>query len=381
MAGGVASANAIMMTRESDLITDIATEAMDNAEAWEEQRLAGWDRARTVLDEIVIDATALSDKLQRIVEREGTRAGHAVTDAELAMTQNHREVLAMRLRVARRAQNFRNLVEDASGASQPAFTRYSHGAMAWDVASANAIMMTRVSDLIEGIATEARENAVAWEDQRLAGWERARTVLDDIVIDATLLTDMLQDILERENTGEGHAVTDIELAMAQNHRDVLAKRLRFARRAVNFRNLLEETSGASQPAFKKYRRGAAQPVNGDGAECVGSRVVNFTGSESTPMVQGPDTLRPLDAHLDNESGGQSEPFSSFSNSADESAEEGYDENTAELIWEIQAENIASAMEDHHSHFVPPAEPHVLDDASQLVGGLREGPTARTCSLR
>ena len=104
--------------------------------------------------------------------------------------------------------------------------------MAWDGASANAIMMTRMSDLIEGIASEALDNAEAWEGQRFAGWARARTVIDEIVTAATLLTDMLQDILEREETGEGHAVTDAELAMAQNHREVLAMRLRVARRAM-----------------------------------------------------------------------------------------------------------------------------------------------------
>ena len=104
--------------------------------------------------------------------------------------------------------------------------------MAWDGASANAIMMTRMSDLIEGIASEALDNAEAWEGQRFAGWARARTVIDEIVTAATLLTDTLQDILEREETGEGHAVTDAELAMAQNHREVLAMRLRVARRAM-----------------------------------------------------------------------------------------------------------------------------------------------------
>ena len=63
-------------------------------------------------------------------------------------------------------------------------------------------------------------------------WERAATVIDDLVIDAMLLTDVLHDILKREQTGEGHAVTNAELAMAQNHREVLAMRLRVARRAM-----------------------------------------------------------------------------------------------------------------------------------------------------
>lgn len=249
MAYGIASANAMKMLWECDLIGGILSKAVDNVEAlenmyllpWETPHFAGWDIARTVLDEIINDAQDISDRLQDILGREETGKGHAVTDAELAMSQLERKVLATRLRVATRAQDFRNLLEEASGASQPAFTRYRHGAMDRDVASANAIMVTRECDLIKSIATEARESAVAWEEQRLAGWERARTVLDDVAIDATLLTNMLRNILQRENTGEGHAVTDIELAMAHNHRDILE-------------NKLEEASGAPQPAFKKYRR-------------------------------------------------------------------------------------------------------------------------------
>ena len=105
-------------------------------------------------------------------------------------------------------------------------------AMTWVGASANAILMKRMSDLIEGIAAEALDNAEAWVGQGLAGWERAATVIDDLVTDAMLLTDVLHDILKREQTGEGHAVTNAELAMAQNHREILAMRLRGARRAV-----------------------------------------------------------------------------------------------------------------------------------------------------
>ena len=98
--------------------------------------------------------------------------------------------------------------------------------------SANAIMMAWTADLIEGIATEALDFAEAWEAQRLAGWDRARTVIFEIVIDANMSTDMLGDILERERTGEGHAVTDAELGMAQDHRQNLAMRVRLARRAM-----------------------------------------------------------------------------------------------------------------------------------------------------
>ena len=76
-------------------------------------------------------------------------------------------------------------------------------AMTWVGASANAILMKRMSDLIEGIAAEALDNAEAWEGQRLAGWDRARTVILEMVIDANMSTDMLQDILEREKPGKG----------------------------------------------------------------------------------------------------------------------------------------------------------------------------------
>ena len=142
------------MLWECDLIGGILSKAVDNVEAlenmyllpWETPHFAGWDIARTVLDEIINDGQDISDRLQDILGREETGKGHAVTDAELAMSQLERKVLATRLRVATRAQDFRNLLEEASGASQPAFTRYRHGAMDRDVASANAIMVTRECD-------------------------------------------------------------------------------------------------------------------------------------------------------------------------------------------------------------------------------------------
>ena len=40
--------------------------------------------------------------------------------------------------------------------------------------------------------------------------------------------------------------------------------------------LPEETSGASQPAFDIYPHGAAQPVGGDVAKCVGTRVAHLS---------------------------------------------------------------------------------------------------------
>ena len=104
--------------------------------------------------------------------------------------------------------------------------------MPWDGASANAIMMARMSDLITGISTAALDYAEAWEGQCVTGWERAVAVIDELVIDANDVTDMLQDILGREESGIGHAVTDTELAMAQDHRETLAMRLFVVRRAM-----------------------------------------------------------------------------------------------------------------------------------------------------
>ena len=104
--------------------------------------------------------------------------------------------------------------------------------MAWDGASANAIMMARTADLIEGIAAEALDFAEAWEAQRLAGWDRARTVILEMVIDANMSTDMLCDLVERERTGEGHVVTDAELGMAQDLHHGFAMSLRLVRRAM-----------------------------------------------------------------------------------------------------------------------------------------------------
>ena len=60
---------------------------------------------------------------------------------------------------------------------------------------------------------------------------------------------------------------------------------------MNFWSLLEATSGASQPAFKTYRHGAAQPV-GEGAlpsqhvaECAGIRVVSFNFGMPQSMLE------------------------------------------------------------------------------------------------
>ena len=92
-------------------------------------------------------------------------------------------------------------------------------------------MMMRMADLIEGMASEALDNAEPWLEQGSAGCD-AVCEIDEIVVDCHLLVDMLRDILKRENTGEGHAVTDAELAMAQNHREILAMRIRVVRRAM-----------------------------------------------------------------------------------------------------------------------------------------------------
>ena len=49
--------------------------------------------------------------------------------------------------------------------------------------------------------------------------------------------------------------------------------------------ILDEPSGASQPAFKIYPYGAAQPVKGDLAKCVGIKVVSFNMGMPQTMLE------------------------------------------------------------------------------------------------
>ena len=98
--------------------------------------------------------------------------------------------------------------------------------------SRNYRMIARLWERLDIITCEAIDKAEEWETQCPPRWVIGRDTVDQIVIDSTALTDMFSDILERERTGIGHAVTDGERAMAFKQCDLLAHRIRVVLRAM-----------------------------------------------------------------------------------------------------------------------------------------------------